>query len=405
VKVPVFNATNKPNLLCGLGIKIPPYSWAEIPLEEAVRFKKADGLVFDWSNVEGLDYENGNRHLSFWSPFNPNEGYGLMGCLAATSLDKRGIAIHVNNNNKQYRQAAFARFPELAEIFDRPQPLTKWGICHAIPTEMNGLRSVKKISWTMWECTRLPSEWVDALRDAAGVIVPTYGQIPIFRDSGVDVPIYVVPDGVEMDCFPYVKRPEREIFTFITWGRLSARKCPLELAECFRKAFPKEQDVRLIFKTREATLGGPKGLLTQFQDKRITAIDAEWPVEKLTEFVRDADCAVFASHGEGFGQPAVQAMASGLPVILSNHSGQSDFCNDKYNYPLRSSGTVPAINMGKDLEWWENDYSELVELMRHVYTHRKEAAKKGKLASEWVRKKFSVDVMADKLAALVKGLD
>ena len=65
-------------------------------------------------------------------------------------------------------------------------------------------------SYTMWESSRLPADWPARLNKMRAVIVPTRFCARVFRESGVEVPIEVVPLGIDPDIYHFHERPERE---------------------------------------------------------------------------------------------------------------------------------------------------------------------------------------------------
>jgi glycosyltransferase involved in cell wall biosynthesis len=404
--VSVLNNTKAIKHLTGTGIYLPSKQWTSIPYQLAVKYQRDPGIVVDWLSLDNaLDWEGSARHINLATPFDPHEGYGLMGNYILRALESKGIVTHISNDVAWQRDES-RRDVFLQNILNRNKTVTRWGITHAWAPDFGDACASHRIGWSMWESTRLPHKWELFLELVERMIVPSKGQIQVFRNSGFKGPIDVIPDAVDFDAFTYLERPERDPFTFITWGRLSSRKCPMDLIECFMKAFP-EDDVRLILKTREHMLGGGQ-IIPTIKDSRITVIDEEWSLSQVVDLCYKADAAVFLSHGEGFGQPAVQAMATGLPVILSNHSGQSDFCNEKYNYPVRTAGTVPGsmgTGHGDKLDWWESDYEHAMKRMREVYENRAKAREKGRKASVYVRKQFSLDALAERLAKLVWSLE
>lgn len=414
--IPIFNNQKVPIQLAGTEIRLPAKQWTNVPFHIAIQFTKDPGLILDYKAAEqyAVDWRDGKRHIAIASPFNPYDGYGLVGIHAVKGLEDRGLSMHISSTNSvvRHKHHLSTNYPWVDIIARKRTLLPKWGLSHFQPPDFDKVTSVRRIGWTMFESTRIPKNWLPYFDLIERLIVPSHGQIPIFRDSGVKVPIHVVPDGVDFDAFCEVERPERDTFTFITWGRLSSRKCPIETVECFIKAFPKEDDVRLILKTREHDLGGGK-IVPDFSDPRVTVIDANWSLPRLVQFVHDADCGIFLSHGEGFYQPPIQAMATCLPVIMISHSGCTDSANIKYNYPIGLDPKQPFVpspmaaeyKESDKLSWWQPDYEQAVEMMRYVYQHRKQAQRKGQKAAQWVRKKFSIDVMCDKLASLLLKLD
>lgn len=409
-----MNRTNVGIQLAGTTIILPPKKWVDVPYHIAIQFKKDSNLLLDFKAAEkyAIDWRDGKRHIAIASPFNPYDGYGLVGIHAIRGLEERGFSVHISNSIAKYRGVLSNRYPWVDSIARKRPLLPKWGLAHFQPSQFGAPICVRRIGWTMFESTRLPKNWLPYFDLIEHLITPSHGQVPIFRNSGVTVPIHVVPDGIDFSAFTDVERQEKDTFTFITWGRLSSRKCPIDTIECFIKAFPTQKNVRLILKTREHDLGGGK-VVPHFNDERITIIDENWDLPRLVQFVHEADCGIFLSHGEGFYQPPVQAMATGLPVIVSNHSGCADFANEKYNYPIGLDPITPYVpspmaqeyKENDKLEWWEPDYNQAIAAMRNVYYNRTEAMKKAKKAAPWVRKRFSIDVMSDKLAALLMKLD
>ena len=51
-----------------------------------------------------------------------------------------------------------------------------------------------------------------------------------------------------------------------------------------------------------------------------------------------ADVFVLPTRGEGWGLPIVEAMAMELPVIVTNHSGPTEYLTDANSFPLRIDG-------------------------------------------------------------------
>jgi Glycosyl transferase family 2/Glycosyl transferases group 1 len=107
------------------------------------------------------------------------------------------------------------------------------------------------------------------------------------------------------------------------------------------------------------------------------------------------DALVQPFRGEGFGLPIVEAMACGLPVIITGAGPALDYASDKTAYlipaerqPLeeRSVGGLETI----DQPWlFEPDADALVELMKRVVTDRDDARATGTAASDHIRGQFT----------------
>lgn len=414
--VRVTNTTAGPYVLSG-HCAVPAGETVEVPYTVAMRFQKARGLQWDFSAGE-LPFKTDGKlsHLTFMSNLMPTGGYGIVGLQAMRGLIERGVDVSVSADLPSWLRSEITQhYPDLVPRIWRPDPfVSRVGLSHTVPSEFHLHPSPTVVGWTMWERTRLPRPWVDLCKRCARIIVPAKGQIPIFEETGV--PISVVPDAPGVEHFPFKsdRDPSPETFTWITWGRLSSRKCPVETLQVFSAAFPAAQfpNVRMVFKTQNQHFGGGVVGIPEIRDPRVTVVDEDWPRARLVEMCHSAQAAIFLSRGEGCGNPSLQAMATGLPVVLSDHSGLSDQCRTDFNYPVPldpRSPFVPAPPLrGEDpkdpsiaLEWWQSDFDAAVEQMRNVYQNYGAALKKARKASTWVKKNFSTERMVDGLIAVL----
>lgn len=402
MSVRVRNTSGAPVLLTG-HTEIRPGETITIPYNIAMRYVRTPALEFDFSNGT-LPYRDGGavKWLTFSTPLHPSGGYGLIGINAIRGLSQQGVNVSLCHPVPQWIRAEIQQqCPDVMPVVTRKERfVSSVGLTHSVPVEFSALPSPRKIGWTMWEATHLPRSWIDLCKLCERIIVPSTGQIPIFEEAGV--PISVVPDGMGVEQFTQAERGiDPGVFTFISWSRMSSRKCPVETVDCFQRAFPTERNVRLVMKTISGQFGVGKFGIPEFRDDRITVIDENWKQSQIVDFCHKAHCAVFLSHGEGFYNPPTQAMATGLPVILPNHSGCVDQCNEAYNYPIGLDPRTPyersplggAFGNNDVLDWWVMDYAQVIETMRHVYHNREEAFAKGRAAAQWVRTQFSVERM------------
>src|SRR5581483_12361120 len=97
------------------------------------------------------------------------------------------------------------------------------------------------------------------------------------------------------------------------------------------------------------------------------------------------DCLVAPSRGEGWGRPHHEAMLMELPVIATNWSGNTEFMTEANSYLLDYElAEAKYLEAGlwhyRGHRWANPSEQHLRQLMRHVSTHREEAAQKGKAA-------------------------
>lgn len=94
--------------------------------------------------------------------------------------------------------------------------------------------------------------------------------------------------------------------------------------------------------------------------------------------MREAHLAVFPNRCEGgTNLVAMEAMACGVPTVLSANTGHFDLIGDDTCYPLtRQPPVAGGADQGRD-GWGESDIDELVAVMEDAFQDRAEAARRG----------------------------
>jgi glycosyltransferase involved in cell wall biosynthesis len=275
------------------------------------------------------------------------EGYGYLGCMTALSLKRAGHDV---------------------TIFPAPE----YGICHELPTEVRRLipndrmhittrnlaitggydinlaitLPVKHLSVrhtprrpiiennapinaleTMWEADHLPTQWVEAINhmNCNRIVVPHVWVEEMFKASGINKPIIVLTPGIDKVTYKLARRDGGHDFRFLQMGRMEPRKNIEATLKAFRKAFPITQfpQVKLVVKTRPDAV--PKTILNYIQaDNRISCMSTDVSEQELVKLFHHCHCFVYPSMGEGFSQPPRNAIATGMPTIVTQWSAMRD---------------------------------------------------------------------------------
>ena len=195
---------------------------------------------------------------------------------------------------------------------------------HYCPPQMfRPVPSRVNILFSMWEGPQLPQEVIAAFSRADVLIVPSRDGSHVCAQHGLDaqvVPLGVSKEFIECDAGrPIIDRPgRRSRFLFV--GAQSKRKGWDLLAPAWQMAFPAPGPQELYVKT----IGN--GKLQQHGPLTLDQRDLE-PVE-LLELYRSADVFVFPTRAEGFGLPALEAMAAGCLAIVPETATGMDFVSD-----------------------------------------------------------------------------
>ncbi|UCF67313.1 MAG: glycosyltransferase [Acidobacteriota bacterium] len=187
-----------------------------------------------------------------------------------------------------------------------------------------------------------------------------------FVRSGVPADrIEAVPNGVDKDWFqPEGERFELETaksFKLLFVGGTTPRRGIDLLLSAHLRAFSASDDVCLVIK--DMGVGSfYKGQTSQELIRRcqrlaggpeIVYLDGSLTARELAGLYRACDALVHPYRGEGFGLPIAEAMASALPVIVTDHGAARDFCHARTAYliPARATGRAARERVVSSLLW------------------------------------------------------
>lgn len=139
--------------------------------------------------------------------------------------------------------------------------------------------------------------------------------------------IFVNPCGVDLLQF-YPGEKKDQLFRIIQVGGITLGKGVLTLLDAFAKARLKKSELWFVGGGIETS-----GLLENIKKLRTKGVTFHQPVPqpKLREYYNQSSVFVLASVADGFGMVVPQAMACGLPVIVTENVGAKDLIVDGVN--------------------------------------------------------------------------
>lgn len=270
-----------------------------------------------------------------------------------------------------------------------------------------------RIGWVMCEVEPWPKPWVDGCRWVDEVWVPTESQKRVLLACGVERPVEVMPLGVDPGYFnpdrsPWPDRPSAD-FVFVSnflWG---VRKNPDLLIRAFRDEFDRDEDVVLYIKTATKKKGHSLALETRWWMRQsgptvMITTDAI-PDPAMAGLYTMGDCFVLPSSGEGWGLPALEALACGVPVIATGWGGPAEWGVDDDGEALPGMHFLDyeLIPCRSDMKvfagcsWADPSYDDLRVMMRAAYEEREEWKAEAMEGSKWVREHLTWRHVGEKI--------
>ncbi len=312
-----------------------------------------------------------------------------------------GVALH-SYNGGSFFDASLAEYAAV----DRAAPVGFfYGFPSDVPAAFHG--HPFRIGGFVCETDRIAPGWVEVCNSLNLVVVPSTFCRRAFVDSGVTVPVMVVPHGLEPEYRPVAeKRRSKPLIFYNVFNRASLleRKNAEELVRCFLDAFgPSGDDCVLRLRT-----GLSHGLVTIRQRYDFgRAILLDLPEQRdIAAFARiysEVHCTVHPSRGEGFGLVPFQSIACETPVIAPAITGMADYLSDDNAMCLRTSGRTAGVMDGNQAGmYFMIDEAHLVEQLHHAHTNWEEEYRKVRIAGPELRARYTWDAVLSELVEVIE---
>jgi glycosyltransferase involved in cell wall biosynthesis len=308
-------------------------------------------------------------------------------------------------------------------------------VLHALGNGFHGSRAAgrvigaPRIGIVFLEDTALDAAALERAGRFDRVVAGSSWNARLLRDRGV-AGVELCLQGVDPTVFhpPAAPRPHADRFVVFSGGKLEFRKGQDLVVAAFREFRRRHTDAVLMTAWHNPwpeTMGevGLRGHVEGVPERRDRAgpdlagwlerngVPREAVVdpgvldrERIAARLREADVALFPNRAEGgTNLVAMEAMACGVPTILSANTGHLDLIEPANCYPLRRQAPVEPSAGYRGMDGWgESDVEEIVEALEIVYRDRKEALRRGIRGSETVRR-LAWPRQVDRLLAVVAG--
>jgi len=235
----------------------------------------------------------------------------------------------------------------------------------------------------------------------------------VLLQNGINKPIHIAPLGVDVSIFDHnlINNQSQKYnkYVFITIGKWEIRKSHDLVINLFNQAFDQSDEVELWMITHNPFLSEEEerqwhNQVTTSKLKDKIKIFPRIPNQRaLAEIISYASCGIYISRAEGWNLDLIETMAMNKPVIVTNYSAHTEFCNSQNSYLINIEQTEPAL----DNKWFNGtgnwakigpkEQETIVDLMRHLYKNNINTNENGLSTAQ----KFSWNNTADAIAGCI----
>jgi glycosyltransferase involved in cell wall biosynthesis len=312
-------------------------------------------------------------------------------------------------------------FEKLKRHFHKKAPASDVYLQFQWPPRWNKPRTTRSFVVTQpWEFGVIPVSWANGAKNVDEIHAASWYVKSNYLNAGY--PSYqtvVVPNAVN-DFYFTLNAPEYpkdgETFKFLVRATASlsnGRKALEELITVFFSEFTKTDNISL-------TIQSPRKFYMELE-QLVNNLTQQYP--NHAEFIpligvipeRESyrlyskyHCAIQIYRSEGFGLPALEAIASGLPLIVSDYGPSQDFCDESIcNFVSSDHDTIcpadkcpfpdPDVSQappGTNYTWSDVHLDSIAKQMRYALKNPRELFEKARIARKTVEHYWNYDLGA-----------
>jgi glycosyltransferase involved in cell wall biosynthesis len=365
-----------------------------IGITDEIKTKGSDFILWSLITNSGVEKFRGDvdmdsrRSINIQAPIN-STSYGLVSLNIlrqfAQTLSVDAALFPITKVHAQQSDAAM-----LTEAIERAKTFDIYAPSLRIWHQFSMAESVgkgKRYGYTVFEMDRFTPMEVHQMSSLDRIIVPSQWAKGVVESSipAPAPPCFVAPLGVDTDIFkPMEMRGNKSNTIFLNMGKWEIRKGHDILIEAFNKAFKPSDNVLLYMMNYNQFL--TDGEHAAWHDMYVnTPMGGHVRVlpwvntqDDVAEIMNTADCGVFPSRAEGWNLEALEMMACGKHVIITDCSAHTEFCNKENALLIEIDEKEDAydgkwflgegdVNVGQWASIGDDQMDMLVQYMRHIH--------------------------------------
>lgn len=262
----------------------------------------------------------------------------------------------------------------------------------------------KFVGFLVWEGDKIPKYWLEYLCDNRVdlIFVPsqhTKDAIYNTAEGMMEIDrlmkkVKIVPHGYDPKIFFPKELKKDDTFHFIVnkgWrGGMEDRGGIQFVLQAYTNEFKKDENIELLLKLNPSYIN-PQIVKQKIDELKLPKDAAKIKIacintsqKEIAKLYNESDVCVCATRAEAFDLGTIEAMGTGLPVIVTGYGGQVEHmdknCAWYIGYKLQK---VVGDVLYEGIQWAVPEVKHLQKLMREAYSQRKLTKEKGIKAKEF----------------------
>lgn len=249
----------------------------------------------------------------------------------------------------------------------------------------------KYFGWPIFELDTFSPLEVAHLNSCDELIVCSEWARQVCIDNKIDCPIRVIPLGYDDNIFfprlvvPVKSNPDSLVF--FNCGKWETRKGHDVLIDAFCKAFSPADNVELWMMTSNPFLTQEETKFWEDKYKRcklwskVKLLPRVQNHQQVADIMAQTDVGVFPARAEGWNLEALEMLAMGKELIITNCTGHTGFVNNDNSKLIHMDHLETAYGLpGTERKWFfgqgnwwkfgESQIEQLVDHMRYLNNNR-----------------------------------
>jgi len=343
-------------------------------------------------------------------------GYSKVNRHLAEGMHKLGVKVKVD----PLKAKNYLKEEDLAGVMRLTKTDLDRFACHVnsvIPARNPYPSAVHKVLYTTIESYSIPDQFLDVFKTYNEIWATSEWSASIIRQFFDERPVHVVRPGVDTDLYTpegpkFNLGVDARSFVFLAIFGWSYRKGYDVLLRAYLDEFSDSDDVTLLICSRymgqaqnpfkDKIQDDINKICGEFSGKKlphIARLSQILPEADMPKLYRAANCFVLPTRGEGICLPPLEASCCGLPLIITNVSGQRDYVSEGNCFSIDMDELVKVRPGQMHTHYWDGQlfpslrsslvHGKLRSSMRTVLEDYNEAKRRNRLLMRQIHQSFT----------------